>query len=230
MEDLTAYAASPANRQLLFEQGPRLAGQVHLIGRLDHARLRLMLPCWSLAVFPSIIKEASPLVFEEVDREAFTLFHLGERAGREGGTSPAVYNAANEFDIYYDEGISRTGEILDLGRLLWQYRTQYQRYVNSQLWTVPCLAGQTIGVIEPDGALRACELRDKISSLASSGWNFGAQWYGSELSHEVRQIRADRCDCTHVCFVQSSRDHSLRATFLEAPRLWLRYRQRREWL
>jgi MoaA/NifB/PqqE/SkfB family radical SAM enzyme len=122
------------------------------------------------------------------------------------------------------------GEILDLGRLLWQYRTQYQRYVNSQLWTVPCLAGQTIGVIEPDGALRACELRDKISSLASSGWNFGAQWYGSELSHEVRQIRADRCDCTHVCFVQSSRDHSLRATFLEAPRLWLRYRQRREWL
>jgi 1-deoxy-D-xylulose-5-phosphate reductoisomerase len=39
---------------------------------------------------------ASPLVFEEVDREAFTLFALGERAGREGGSSPAVYNAANE--------------------------------------------------------------------------------------------------------------------------------------
>ena len=39
---------------------------------------------------------ASPLVFEEVDREAFTLFSLGERAGKEGGTSPAIYNAANE--------------------------------------------------------------------------------------------------------------------------------------
>ena len=32
--------------------------------------------------------KASPLVFEEVDRETFTLFSLGERAGREGGTSP----------------------------------------------------------------------------------------------------------------------------------------------
>jgi 1-deoxy-D-xylulose-5-phosphate reductoisomerase len=43
--------------------------------------------------------KASPLVFEEVDREAFTLFALGERAGREGGTSPAVYNAANEVAV-----------------------------------------------------------------------------------------------------------------------------------
>ena len=43
--------------------------------------------------------KASPLVFEEVDREAFTLLALGERAGREGGTSPAVYNAANEVAV-----------------------------------------------------------------------------------------------------------------------------------
>ena len=42
---------------------------------------------------------ASPLVFEEVDREAFVLFGLGERAGRDGGTSPAVYNAANEMAV-----------------------------------------------------------------------------------------------------------------------------------
>jgi len=43
--------------------------------------------------------KASPLVFEEVDRETFTLFGLGERAGREGGTSPAVFNAANEVAV-----------------------------------------------------------------------------------------------------------------------------------
>ncbi len=48
----------------------------------------------SLQTFDPV--KASPLVFEEVDREAFTLFSLGERAGRAGGTSPAVYNAANE--------------------------------------------------------------------------------------------------------------------------------------
>ncbi|MFH1765218.1 MAG: 1-deoxy-D-xylulose-5-phosphate reductoisomerase [Gemmatimonadota bacterium] len=43
--------------------------------------------------------KASPLVFEEVDREAFSLFGLGERSGREGGSSPAVFNAANEIAV-----------------------------------------------------------------------------------------------------------------------------------
>jgi 1-deoxy-D-xylulose-5-phosphate reductoisomerase len=41
----------------------------------------------------------SPLIFEEVDRETFTLFALGERAGKEGGMSPAVFNAANEVAV-----------------------------------------------------------------------------------------------------------------------------------
>ncbi len=43
--------------------------------------------------------KASPLVFEEVDRGTFALFTLGELAGREGGTAPAVYNAANEIAV-----------------------------------------------------------------------------------------------------------------------------------
>jgi len=42
---------------------------------------------------------ASPLVFEEVDRETFPLFQLGEDAGRAGGRAPAVYNAANEVAV-----------------------------------------------------------------------------------------------------------------------------------
>ncbi len=48
----------------------------------------------SLQTFDPV--KASPLVFEEVDRETFALFGLGERAGKDGGTSPAVFNAANE--------------------------------------------------------------------------------------------------------------------------------------
>jgi len=60
--------------------------------------------------------KASPLVFEEVDRDAFPLFGIGERAGREGGTSPAVYNAANEMAVeaFLREGIGfpEMGEIV----------------------------------------------------------------------------------------------------------------------
>jgi 1-deoxy-D-xylulose-5-phosphate reductoisomerase len=59
---------------------------------------------------------ASPLEFEEVDREAFSLFGLGERAGREGGVSPAVYNAANEMAVeaYLQEGIG----FLEMGEVV----------------------------------------------------------------------------------------------------------------
>ncbi len=68
---------------------------------------------------------ASPLIFEEVDRDTFQMFALGERAGREGGSSPAVYNAANEVaveaflakKIRFPELPEVVGEALDrLGR------------------------------------------------------------------------------------------------------------------
>jgi 1-deoxy-D-xylulose-5-phosphate reductoisomerase len=39
---------------------------------------------------------ASPLEFEPVREEDFPMFRLGVDAGREGGTAPALYNAANE--------------------------------------------------------------------------------------------------------------------------------------
>jgi len=120
--------------------------------------------------------------------------------------------------------------VLGTGRLLWQYRAQYRRYVQGQLWTVDCRAGRTIGVVEPNGTLKACELRGAVASLADSDWDLAAAWYGPEMSRETRRIAADRCDCTHVCFVQSSRDHSLRATLVEVPWLWLRYRRNRAWL
>ena len=69
-------------------------------------------------VFSDVIgcAKPNPLVFEDVDREAFTLFSLGERAGREGGTSPAVYNAANEVvvEAFLQEkiGFEAMGEVV----------------------------------------------------------------------------------------------------------------------
>jgi 1-deoxy-D-xylulose-5-phosphate reductoisomerase len=42
---------------------------------------------------------SSPLTFERVDDEGFPLFGIGVRAGREGGTAPTVFNAANEIAV-----------------------------------------------------------------------------------------------------------------------------------
>lgn len=65
LEDLQSHASDPARRRALFEHGPRLDDRVHFLGRLDHDRLRLVLPLCRLGIFPSVIKEASPLVFAE---------------------------------------------------------------------------------------------------------------------------------------------------------------------
>ncbi len=42
---------------------------------------------------------AGPLTFEPLRRDVFPTFDLGVRAGRAGGTAPAVFNAANEVAV-----------------------------------------------------------------------------------------------------------------------------------
>jgi 1-deoxy-D-xylulose-5-phosphate reductoisomerase len=45
------------------------------------------------------VVRSSPLTFEGIDLEAFPLFGIGCEAGRRGGISPAVFNAANEVAV-----------------------------------------------------------------------------------------------------------------------------------
>ena len=44
---------------------PGLGDRVHFLGRLPHALLRFVAPCADLAVFPSVVPEAYPLVLME---------------------------------------------------------------------------------------------------------------------------------------------------------------------
>jgi glycosyltransferase involved in cell wall biosynthesis len=65
LTDLQAYAKAPSRRDVLFGHGASFADHVHFLGRLDHMKLRRIFPCCQIGVFPSVIKEASPLVFAE---------------------------------------------------------------------------------------------------------------------------------------------------------------------
>ena len=64
-EDVQAYLDEPANLALVLEHGKNLDGHVHFLGRLDHSRLCHLFPCADLAVFPSVVPEAYPLVLME---------------------------------------------------------------------------------------------------------------------------------------------------------------------
>ena len=50
---------------MLFQTGSALDRHVHFLGRLDHSLLCYLFPCADVALFPSIIPEAYPLVVME---------------------------------------------------------------------------------------------------------------------------------------------------------------------
>jgi len=64
-EDVAAFLADDARRRQLFEDARGLDEHVWFLGRLDEQSLRYVFPCSDLAVFPSVIPEAYPLVLME---------------------------------------------------------------------------------------------------------------------------------------------------------------------
>ena len=63
--DVEAYLAADGNLDAVLESGQGLNRHVHFLGRLDHDRLQYLFPCADLAVFPSVVPEAYPLVLME---------------------------------------------------------------------------------------------------------------------------------------------------------------------
>jgi len=63
--DLASWIADPAGEKELFSAGRKLLDQVHFLGRMDHTLLSKLFPCADLAIFPSLLPEAYPLVLME---------------------------------------------------------------------------------------------------------------------------------------------------------------------
>lgn len=65
-----------------------------------------------------------------------------------------------------------------------------------------CQAGNYIGVIEPDGGVRHCELTPLIGHLREVDFDFERLWFGPEAAAMRKQIVG--CSCTHACFINAS--------------------------
>jgi MoaA/NifB/PqqE/SkfB family radical SAM enzyme len=110
-----------------------------------------------------------------------------------------------------------------VGTITTHYRTQHQNFAGSTAWPFPCTAGETTAVIDYNGDVRACELREKFASLATFDYDFGALWAAGERRAELGAIDGGRaCWCTHVCFIHDSMRHSRRALLFEVPKNYLR--------
>lgn len=65
-----------------------------------------------------------------------------------------------------------------------------------------CQAGNSIGVIEPDGGIRLCELTSVIGNVRKVNYDFNKVWF-SEEADKMRK-KAVNCCCTHACFINIS--------------------------
>jgi MoaA/NifB/PqqE/SkfB family radical SAM enzyme len=114
-----------------------------------------------------------------------------------------------------------------VGAITTHYRTQHSNFERSTEWPFPCTAGETTAVIDYNGDVRACELREKFATLADYGYDFGALWSTQERQAELGAIDAgNACWCTHVCFIHDSMRHSRRALLYELPK---NYATRNQW-
>ena len=106
-----------------------------------------------------------------------------------------------------------------VGTITTHYRTQHANFQGPTPWPFPCTAGETTAVIDYNGDVRACELREKFATLADFDYDFGALWSSNERSVELGQIDGGKaCWCTHVCFIHDSMRHSRSAMLYEVPK------------
>jgi len=108
------------------------------------------------------------------------------------------------------------------GAIITHYRTQHSNFQQPTAWPFPCTAGETAVVIDYNGDVRACELREKFATLADFEYDFGALWAANERQAELTAIDGGKaCWCTHVCFIHDSMRHSRRALLYDLPKNYL---------
>jgi len=106
-----------------------------------------------------------------------------------------------------------------VGAITTHYRTQHSNFVEPTAWPFPCTAGETATVIDYNGDVRACELREKFATLSDYDFDFNALWNAHERQSELNAIDGGKaCWCTHVCFIHDSMRHSRRALLYELPK------------
>lgn len=88
-------------------------------------------------------------------------------------------------------------------------------------WPMPCTAGQNIAVVDANGDIRSCELRERLGNLRDYDCDWSRFWDSSKRRDEIAAIERDGCWCTHVCFIHASLKASPKALAVDVPRAYL---------
>jgi hypothetical protein len=122
-----------------------------------------------------------------------------------------------------DAGKRFVKNVAYVGAITTHYRAQHANFQQSTAWPFPCTAGETTAVIDYNGDVRACELREKFATLSAYDYDFSALWAANGRQVELSAIDEGKaCWCTHVCFIHDSMRHSRRALLYDLPKNFLR--------
>ena len=144
---------------------------------------------------------------------------------------PAMYEHVSKLTKRYGDRMFASDDaskrfiknVAYVGAITTHYRTQHANFEQPTAWPFPCTAGETTAVIDYNGDVRACELREKFATLADYDYDFGALWSANDRETELKAIDGGKaCWCTHVCFIHDSMRHSRRALLTEVPKNFLR--------
>jgi len=144
---------------------------------------------------------------------------------------PRIYSFASELTKRYGERMFADDDaskrfvknVAYVGTITTHYRTQHANFQQSVAWPFPCTAGETTVVIDYNGDVRACELRETFANLGDYEYDFAALWAARERQVELNAIDGGKaCWCTHVCFIHDSLRHSRRGLLYEVPKNYLK--------
>jgi MoaA/NifB/PqqE/SkfB family radical SAM enzyme len=110
---------------------------------------------------------------------------------------------------------------LAISSLAMKYNLQYRAYSNRG-WGIKCHAGETAAVIHPDGNLAYCELKDSLVNLKNENFKM-SDFLKNNLGKIKRKIKNEKCDCTHICFVNEAIWNSFFAVFCLLPFYYLKW-------
>lgn len=110
-------------------------------------------------------------------------------------------------DIFYKDSDETRSEIKIFDYL---FRLKL-KIIKEKKQVVACQAGNSIGVLDANGDVRACELREVIGNVRQS--DFATIWNSNVAYLMRRSIKNKECFCTHECFIYPSAKRSLNFKF-----------------
>ncbi|MDP4039282.1 MAG: radical SAM protein [Candidatus Pacearchaeota archaeon] len=138
-----------------------------------------------------------------------------------------IHKLGIENDKYYANRKYDRGKFgADLGRYLtttlvvgainYLYYTQ-ERVLEGKKWKMDCKAGETSAVIDANGDVRICELRERIANLRDHDYNMHNILKLPKSQQQINLAKSHACDCTHNCFIYNSINHTPKVRMLDLP-------------